>query len=431
MKKLTLWLESLATSHTPDFEECVSLLGNYFPLLHDLAETEQDKQWHAEGNVAVHTDMVLSQLYDLLRSEASHITGAKRQALILSALLHDIAKPLTTRRKEVNGIERIVASGHEEAGAGYLALKLIELPLEHKVIMTIMGLVGFHQVPKLLVVKNRAYHDYFHLALNADLELLYWLELADMKGRLCDDLEKQLDLLEQFRLFAQEYQLWSVADPMSAVLNSIQVKSSHDEQQYLNGYAVHQLAHDQISMAEEAIAKNDQNAQRYSHLYIMCGISGSGKSSWIARNLNDVEIISLDEIRKEINGKRSCQKNITQVLQTARARLKVALANKRNVVWDATNIRTEFRQSICDYGLRYGALITIVAFQIKESSLRTNNRNRQHVVADKVISDQISQLQWPSVTEGHRMVVIGEKGLLLSEYGFLDNSTQDFFILKS
>ncbi len=419
MKPLASWLDSLTTTHTPNFEECVSWLGNYFPLLHSLEKTEQEKQWHAEGDVAVHTDMVLNQTYDLLRSDASHITGVKRQALILSALLHDIAKPLTTRRKEINGIERIVASGHEETGASYLALKLIELPLDHKAIMTIIGLVGFHHVPKQLVVKNRAYHDYFHLSLNADLELLYWLELADMKGRLCDDLDKQLDLLEQFRLFAEEYKLWCVEDPVKTILSPIQVKSSHDEQDYLNGYAVHQLAYGQISMVEEAIAKNYQHAQNYSHLYIMCGISGSGKSTWIAQNLKEFEIISLDEIREEINGKRSCQKNKAQMLQIARTRLKTALAKKRNVVWDATNFRSEFRQIICDYGLRYGALITIVAFQIKESTLKSNNRNRQHVVDDDVISDQISKLQWPSPTEGHRMLIVGEKGGILSDYGFI------------
>lgn len=417
MKKLESWLETLTLEHTPNFKECVSFLGEYFPLLNAFAETEQDKIWHAEGDVAIHTDMVLNQLYDLLRSDANHIVGAKRQILILSALLHDIAKPLTTRRKEIAGTERVVASKHEEVGASYLATKLIELPLEHKSIMTIMGLVGFHQVPKLLVVGNKSYCDYFHLSLNADLELLYWLELADMKGRICQDLEKQVDLLEQFRMFAEDYELWSVEDPTKSILNSIQVKPSHSEQAYINGYAVRQLANDQISMAEEALAKNYQGSKTYSHLYVMCGISGSGKSTWIAKNLEGFEIISLDEIREELNGKRDCQKSRGQMLQLAKSRLKIALASKRNVVWDATNIRKDFRKIICDLGLNYGALITIVAFQIKEGSLRANNNSREHAIDDDIISNQINKLEWPSFTEGHRMLTIGDKGVVLSKQG--------------
>lgn len=117
MKNLNIWLDSLALGHTPDFEECTSFLASYFPLLDKFKNTEQDKEWHAEGNVAIHTDMVLQELYALLSSEANHIQGVKRQVLILSALLHDIAKPLTTRRKEISGVERVVASRHEEIGA--------------------------------------------------------------------------------------------------------------------------------------------------------------------------------------------------------------------------------------------------------------------------------------------------------------------------
>ena len=207
MKKLATWLDSLALNHSPDFAECVEYLGDVFPLLYQFADTEQDSIWHAEGDVAIHTDMVLSQLYEILVNDAEHIKGAQRQVLILSALLHDIAKPITTKRKQIEGVERVVAPKHEEVGANYLAIKLLELPLEYKAINTITGLVGFHQMPKRLVIKNQSYSDYLHLSLNANLELLYWLELADMKGRACTDLAQQIDLLEQFKMFAQEYKI--------------------------------------------------------------------------------------------------------------------------------------------------------------------------------------------------------------------------------
>lgn len=417
MKNLESWIESLAEHHQPNFEECCHYLAQYLPLLNRFSDTEQDPQWHAEGNVAIHTNMVLRELYQLLVKDAAYITGAKRQILILSALLHDIAKPLATRRKDVRGIERVVATGHEEQGASYLAIKLLELPLKHEVISTIIGLVGHHQLPKLLVIKNKGYSNYLKLSLDADLELLYWLELADMKGRLCDDLTKQLDLLEQFRMFAEEYNLWSVSKIADMILPNIQVKSEHAEQVYLNGYAVHQLAHGQINMAEEAIAKHYQGGMHYSNLYVMCGISGSGKSTWIDKNLAGFEVISLDEIRTELNGKRSSQKNIGQVLQLAKLRLKTALANKKNVVWDATNLRKDFRDIICDFGRSYHALITLVVFQMKESSLRAGNKNRLHVIGNDIITEQLALLQWPSFNEGHRMLFIGEKGKILSQLG--------------
>ena len=79
MKKLEQWLNRLARSHKPNFDECVDFLAQYFPLLLELSKTEQDKTWHAEGNVAIHTEMVLKELYKILESEASHIKGEKER----------------------------------------------------------------------------------------------------------------------------------------------------------------------------------------------------------------------------------------------------------------------------------------------------------------------------------------------------------------
>lgn len=418
MINLSIWLESLALEHKPDLEECISFLADYFPLLKEFENTEQDNEWHAEGDVAIHTDMVLKELYFLLVGEAAHIKGEKRQALVLSALLHDIAKPITTRRREISGIDRVVASRHEEIGASYLATKLMALPINHSVIMTIIGLVGFHQMPKLLVIKSFGFSEYFKLSLNADLELLYWLELADMKGRICCDLDMQLDLLEQFKMFAEEYHLWGNTDPAEMYLNKIQVKPSKSEQIYLNAYAIKQLFCGEIRFIEEAVAKNYESCKKFSHLYIMCGVSGSGKSTWVANNLRGFNVISLDEIRRELNGKRESQKNRGQVLQLAKNRLKKALSQKQNVVWDATNIRKDFRSVLCGLGENYRALVTLVAFQQKESRLRLNNRERQHAVSDCVLSDQLKKLEWPHVTEAHRMLIIGEKGQELVRKGF-------------
>ena len=426
VNKLSLWLDSLADNHTPSFAVCCSYLASYFPLLEDFESTEQDKEWHAEGNVAIHTDMVLQALYKLLAAEAAHLSGENRQALILSALLHDIAKPLTTRRKDIAGVERVVASRHEEIGASYLSMRLMDLPLSHSVIMTIMGLVGFHQMPKRLVIKNADFADYLKLSLNADLALLYWLEVADMQGRICSDLDVQIDMLEQFKMFAQEYNLWNNGAPCYTSareqhflqhLSAIQVKACRTEQIFVDGYAIKQLTEGQISTVEEAIAKNYQPCQQYGHLYIMCGISGSGKSTWIDNNLDDFEVISLDDIRVELNGRRECQKSRGQVLQLARTRLKKALANKQNVVWDATNIRKDFRKTLCDLGENYGALVTIVAFQQSQSNIRSKDRNRQHAVGDEVITHQLKKLEWPWVTEAHRMIIVGDKGQELARFG--------------
>ena len=83
------WLQQLQIDATPSIDECVTMLGAEIVWLNDLKNTLQDPTWHAEGNVHIHTRMVLNALYALLRTEATHIQGEQRQALILAALLRN------------------------------------------------------------------------------------------------------------------------------------------------------------------------------------------------------------------------------------------------------------------------------------------------------------------------------------------------------
>lgn len=85
IKKIQEWLDSLKTTATPSFEECLFYLGSYFPLLKELENTIQDPIWHAEGNVQIHTEMVLSEVYKILQE--INLPPMKRQSLILGALL--------------------------------------------------------------------------------------------------------------------------------------------------------------------------------------------------------------------------------------------------------------------------------------------------------------------------------------------------------
>ena len=60
------WLTTLKTTNTPNVDDCIAHLGDIFPLLKEYKNTIQDPVWHAEGDVHIHTDMVLTELYKLL-----------------------------------------------------------------------------------------------------------------------------------------------------------------------------------------------------------------------------------------------------------------------------------------------------------------------------------------------------------------------------
>ncbi|WP_163831973.1 HD domain-containing protein [Spartinivicinus ruber] len=202
------WIMALTDRAKPSFTECLSVLGEQLPLLKEFQHTLQEPQWHAEGDVAIHTEMVLTALYRLLDNEAAHIKGWRRASLILGALLHDIAKPVTTLQREVRDLLRWVSPKHETIGRDYLLFRLLPFELPKAAWLTVLHLVGEHQVPKWLVIKDKPFVDYLQLARKVDLELIYFLALADMQGRECEDKQWQLELLELFKMQCLQFNLW-------------------------------------------------------------------------------------------------------------------------------------------------------------------------------------------------------------------------------
>lgn len=86
-------------------------------------------------------------------------------------------------------------------------------------------------------------------------------------------------------------------------------------------------------------------------LWIMCGISGSGKSTVAAQiakeNANTV-IVSSDSIREELTGNYADQEHNEEVFRIFHDRIRRNLENKRNVIADATNLTLKSRRATMD-----------------------------------------------------------------------------------
>lgn len=83
---------------------------------------------------------------------------------------------------------------------------------------------------------------------------------------------------------------------------------------------------------------------------IPVGISGSGKSRWIMSLENQgFEVISPDEIRRELTGSISDQSKNREVFPLAYERTVEALNAGKSVIFDATNIKSKERKQMLDY----------------------------------------------------------------------------------
>ena len=118
-----------------------------FPELEALAATPQDPEWHPEGDVWVHTLMVVDATAAVLRRGAWGLHGQEPLHVMLGALLHDLGKSTTTGRAQKDGRSRIVSPRHEAAGEGPARAVLSRLTFGDEAERVVLAIVRWHLSP--------------------------------------------------------------------------------------------------------------------------------------------------------------------------------------------------------------------------------------------------------------------------------------------
>lgn len=421
MSDATTYLAQIIAQDRPIvFAQARDALCGALPLLTELADTPQDAIWHGEGDVAAHTGLVLEALEEELEVWGERLSAHQRAVLRLAALCHDIAKPLTTRAVERDGVTRIIAPRHAERGASWLALRLCGLGLAPEVAFEVLALVRHHHDPKQLVVRDAPDALYHKLARRAWMSGLFLLERADMRGRVCDDLDEQLMILDLFRLRCEEVGCWQATraglsqaqrEGLIAPLAQALAETGPDDVieralvEGLWGYDAGQLV-----TWHEARARAYNLQARHTQLVVLCGPSGAGKSAWVRAHCAGFEVVSMDALRETIAGDRADQSENGRVFQAAQEALKVALRAQRPVVWDATTLRLDARRKLLRMGRDYGAHTTLVSFWVGPEQLAQRNRERAHSVHDNILRRQLDGFEWPDQDEAHRVCVVDGAG---------------------
>ena len=159
----------------------LGIVERLFPELHALAGCPQEPEWHPEGDVWVHTLMVIDQA----RTRMDDLDRPQQIALMLGAVCHDVGKPATTAF--VDG--RIRSIDHEPKGVPPASSLLDRLNVHsisgYDVRRQVLGMVAHHLKPMAFFkAEPRAGDGAFRrLALKVDLELLARLALSDCLGR--------------------------------------------------------------------------------------------------------------------------------------------------------------------------------------------------------------------------------------------------------
>jgi tRNA nucleotidyltransferase (CCA-adding enzyme) len=178
LEKLLLWAARPSIGFA--LARSLGIIEQVLPEMVPLIGCEQEPEWHPEGDVWIHTLMVI----DRARELNGDLSRARLITVMLGAVCHDLGKPATTAF--IDG--RIRSLDHEQAGVAPTISLLDRLNVYtvdgFDVRQQVAGLVAHHLKPGMLhKAANVGDGAFRRLAQKVDLELLARLARADCLGR--------------------------------------------------------------------------------------------------------------------------------------------------------------------------------------------------------------------------------------------------------
>jgi len=337
-----------------------------------MAECEQDKRFHQEGDVWTHTLKVCQEL--MLLTEWQNLDIKTKNILLLAALFHDIGKPSTSKLTE-SGVE---AKNHSLVGAKITRQKLTEIKLPINTREQIVNLVRYHTSPPNLLKRDNPLYWAIKLSCIVSMKFLYLLSLADGMGRISIDQNEYIDRIELFYEFCKENQCFD--HPFKFVSDHARFLYFRNE---LSSMSYHPY--------------EDFSCQ----VTLLAGMPAAGKDFWIDSQKDGFPVIGLDNIRKQLGIKAT--QNQGKVIQEARRQFCTFLRNKDSFIFNATNIVRSTREKWIRLAHQYGAKIKIVYIERDLETMLSSNQNRLNPVPETVWWNLFDKLDIPDITEAHEV----------------------------
>lgn len=351
-----------------------SHLENTFDWVKDMQDVPQDSIHHAEGNVAIHTQLVLNALQAL--PEFNLLNEQQKEVVWAAALLHDVEKRSTTVTEE-NG--RITSRGHAKKGeftARQVLFRQGQTPFGLR--EEISSLVRYHGLPLWIMDKQDPVKAVLEASLRVDMKLLAMLAKADALGRLCSDQNDLLSRIEFFEAFCEEQNCW------------------HNTRNFASSLARFTYFHKENSHPDY-VPFDDTKGE----VIMLSGLPGMGKDTYLKKNYKALPVLSLDDIRRKNKLKPDDVSATGWAVQEAKEQAKVFLRKGESFAWNATNITRQMRKQWIDLFVSYKARVKIIYVEVPYHDWLKQNREREHPVPENVLSRLLNKLEVPTRDEAH------------------------------
>ena len=136
-------------------------------------------------------------------------------------------------------------------------------------------------------------------------------------------------------------------------------------------------------------------------LFVLCGLPGSGKSSWAQAHPQYVTVSS-DAIRAELYGHEETQGDPQEVFAEMDKRVSSLLDEGKDVIYDATNISAKIRKNIIAKFPQATPICIFLDTPVKEC-IKRNLKRKRHV-PEHIIMRMNKNLEPPTAEENFTII---------------------------
>lgn len=342
-----------------------------------LTVTAQDPRFHAEGDVWLHTRLVVEALVSDGGWRA--LGEGDRAVSFVAALAHDVGKVSTTR---VDADGRLTARGHSRRGEQLVRRWLWELGASFAERELVCRLIRNHQVPFHAFEREDPPSLVARLSLGLRNDLLFLLALADARGRRCAEPVTGAGLVEQCELYRELCREEGVFEAPRAFATE----------------------HTRV-VWREANGRRSPDVPVFDdttcEITVMSGLPASGKNYWLETQCPGLEVVSLDALRElhEVDPAGDQGRIVREAREAARRQLREG----RPFAWNATNLSEDLRAQVIELARAYKARVHLVYCEAGPGQLAARNGARPRPVPASAMRRMLQRWSVPWPDEAHRV----------------------------